>query len=185
MPRTILKNTVRGIGIASVLEVPFAAQATTTINVAAAANLTGPLAAIINQFQTDYSTSGYMVSATYGSTGTLEAQINGTCMGCTPNQPGYDLFLAADTDHPNDLINNYSSSVVAYNSSTPTKFLIDYAVGYLDLYSNTTGVDVSSGLPGGWSKVAIATPGSAPYGDAAASVLANEVQHFVVAGCEG
>jgi molybdate transport system substrate-binding protein len=85
-------------------------------------------------------------------------------------QPGYDLFLAADVDHPNDLINNYPLSVTPYQT-TPSKHLFQYAIGALDLWTNTNGVDVSSGQPAGWSKVAIADPSLAPYGVAAQSVL--------------
>ncbi|MDE2332110.1 MAG: molybdate ABC transporter substrate-binding protein [Bradyrhizobium sp.] len=175
MSRTILKNAVQGIGLASVLAMsPFAAHATTTINVAAAANLTIPFGDIIPNFQNQYASSGYMVSVSYASSSVLESQINGTCSGCTPNQPGYDLFLSADTNHPNDLINNYPSTVYAYNSpTTPAKYLFYYAVGALDLWTNTSGINVSSGLPAGWLKVAIADPSKAPYGVAAQSVLSN------------
>ncbi|MDE2602256.1 MAG: substrate-binding domain-containing protein, partial [Bradyrhizobium sp.] len=152
----------------------FAAHATVTIRVAAEASLAGPVSDIIIQFQRDHAASGYMVTATFGSSSQIESQINGTCSSCTPNQPGYDLFLAADVSRPNDLIANHSSSVVAYNSpATPAKYLIEYAIGALDLWTNTAGIDVSGGLPAGWSKVAIATPGSTPYGDAAQQVLSN------------
>ena len=176
MPGQVLKNAVRGIEIASVLAIcPIVAHAqSVTIRVAADANLVQPLSDIINAFLADHATSNYLITATFGSSTQLESQINGTCPGCTPNQPGYDLFLAADVSHPNDLIANHSSTVVAYNSpATPAKYLIEYAIGALDLYSNTAGIDVSSGLPAGWSKVAIGTPGSASYGDAAQQVLSN------------
>jgi molybdate transport system substrate-binding protein len=144
------------------------------INVAAAANLTTPLATIISQYESHYSAQNYQVVATYASSGLLESQINGTCSGCTPNQPGYDLFLSADTSHPQDLIDNYRSLVYAYNTpTTPAKYMIYYAVGALDLYTNTTGSNVSSGLPSGWSKVGIADPSQAPYGVAAQQVLQN------------
>jgi molybdenum ABC transporter molybdate-binding protein len=145
-----------------------------TIHVAAAANLTVPLAAIISDFQTHYSALNYQVIGTFASSGVLESQINGTCSGCTPNQPGYDLFLSADTEHPQDLIDKYLSLVYAYNTpTTPAKYMIHYVIGELDLYSNTAGVDVSSGLPSGWAKVAIADPSLAPYGVAAQQVLKN------------
>jgi molybdate transport system substrate-binding protein len=143
------------------------AHATTTIKIAAAANLTVPLATIIANFKS--ANPGYDVTAVYDSSGVLEAQINGTCAGgCSANAPGYDLYLAADVDHPKDLIDNYSGSVYSYDSG---KTLINYAIGTLVLYSNTTGVNVSSGLPSGWSHVAIAVPSAAPYGKAAAQVL--------------
>jgi molybdate transport system substrate-binding protein len=154
---------------------PITAHAQTiTIKVAAAANLTGPLANLINDFQALHST--FRVNATYDSSGFLESQINGTCPGCSPsspNVPGYDLFLAADTEHPLDLINHHSSLVAPYNPATPSKFLINYVVGGLELYSNTPGVNVMSGLPSGWTSVAIATPSAAPYGLAAQQVLKN------------
>jgi molybdate transport system substrate-binding protein len=148
---------------------PLAAQATTTIKVAAAANLTVPLTAMIADFKA--ANPGYDVTAVFDSSGVLEGKINGTCTGCsTPNADNFDLFLAADVDHPQDLIDNYSSLVYTYSS---TKQMIHYAIGTLVLYSNTTGVDVSSGLPSGWGTVAIADPPTAPYGHAAEQVLDN------------
>src|SRR5262245_59906790 len=85
------------------------------ISVAAAANLTGPLMAIISDFESHFGSLNYQVVATFGSSGLLESQINGTCSGCTgPNTQGYDLFLSADTSHPQDLITNYMSLVSPY-----------------------------------------------------------------------
>lgn len=168
MPRKTFNNIARGAGIASVLAMSSFAAHATTIKIAAAANLTVPLTAIINDFHA--ANPSYTVTAVFDSSGVLEAQINGTCAGCTPNQPGYDLFLAADVDHPQDLITHYPATVYAYNSP---KQMIHYAIGTLVLYSNTAGVNVSSGLPSGWSHVAIAVPSAAPYGEAARQVLKN------------
>lgn len=169
-----LKKLMMGAAFACLVGTSAQAQ-TVTISVAAAANLTGPLMAIISDFQTHYAALNYQVTATFGSSGLLESQINGTCSGCTPNQPGYDLFLSADISHPQDLITNYSSMVRAYNApATPAKYLIQYVIGQLDLYSNTSGVNVSSGLPAGWAKVAIANPTNAPYGLAGQQVLQNQ-----------
>lgn len=169
-----LKKLLMGAAFAALAGTSAHAQ-TVTISVVAAANLTGPLMAIISDFESHFSAQHYQVTATFAASGTLEAQINGTCTGCTPNQPGYDLFLSADTAHPQDLITSYPSTVFAYNSpATPPKYLIQYVIGELDLYSNTAGIDVSSGLPSGWSKVAIANPANAPYGLAASQVLKNQ-----------
>lgn len=169
MSSKIFNNLARGAGIAAALAMSsVAAHATTTIKIAAAANLTIPLATIIANFKS--ANPGYDVTAVYDSSGVLEAQINGTCAGgCSANAPGYDLYLAADVDHPKDLIDNYSGSVYSYDSG---KTLINYAIGTLVLYSNTTGVNVSSGLPSGWTAAALADPPSAPYGKAAEQVMA-------------
>jgi molybdate transport system substrate-binding protein len=98
-----------------------------------------------------------------GATGTLESQITGG------NALGVDLFLAADTAHPQDLVTNFPTLVVgsAFN----------YAIGTLVFWSNTTNVDVtcatgSCGYNASiYPKVAIANPSTAPYGLAANTLL--------------
>jgi molybdate transport system substrate-binding protein len=98
-----------------------------------------------------------------GATGTLESQITGG------NALGVDLFLAADTAHPQDLVTNFPTLVVgsAFN----------YAIGTLVFWSNTTNVDVtcatgSCGYNASiYPKVAIANPSTAPYGVAANTLL--------------
>jgi molybdate transport system substrate-binding protein len=176
MSRKVFNNLARGAGIAAVLAMSsVAAQATTKIKIAAAANLTIPLQDIMAAFTAAY--PGYEFHTTkFDSSGALEAEINGTCSGCTgPNQAGYDLFLAADTSHPQNLI-DFSGGGLVYPYASGKK-MFHYVIGRLVLYSNTMNVDVSLGLPAGWDAcsgcTAIATPSAAPYGEAARQVLKN------------
>ena len=106
-----------------------------------------------------------------GATATLESNIiNG-------NTAGVDLFLAADTATPQDLLINHFELVASYNSSRrPPLYTFNYAGGLLALLSNTPGVDLSCetgtcGYSSNYSSVAIADPELAPYGVAAQSVL--------------
>jgi ABC-type molybdate transport system substrate-binding protein len=105
------------------------------------------------------------------ATATLESNIiNG-------NTAEVDLFLAADTATPQDLLVNHFALVAPYNSSRrPPLFTFNYAGGLLALLSNTPGVDLSCatgtcGYSRKYSSVAIADPELAPYGVAAQSVL--------------
>jgi molybdate transport system substrate-binding protein len=106
-----------------------------------------------------------------GATATLESNI------ISGNAAGVDLFLAADTATPQDLLINHFGLVAPYNSSRrPPLFTFNYAGGLLALLSNTPGVDLSCatgtcGYSTKYSSVAIADPDLAPYGVAAQSVL--------------
>jgi molybdate transport system substrate-binding protein len=147
-----------------------AAQAQTNINVAVASNFyisgtvgNSPIADLIAAFQTANPGSTVTVVQN-GSTGSLENQITGG------NALGVDLFLAADTAHPQDLFDNHFSLVVG----SP----FNYAIGTLAFYTNTSSVNVTCGAGGScgynstvYPKVAIADPGTAPYGLAANTVL--------------
>ncbi len=106
-----------------------------------------------------------------GATATLESNIiNG-------NAAKVDLFLAADTATPQDLLINHFELVATYNSSKrPPLYTFNYAGGILALLSNKAGVDLSCatgtcGYSTTYSSVAIADPELAPYGVAAQSVL--------------
>jgi len=131
-----------------------------TMKIGVAANFELPLKEIIAAYQNDYSDT---ITYTSASTGSLKSAI---IAGGNANGP-YDLFLAADQASPTDLANNYPSLV---EGSTFT-----YATGYLTLWSNNNSVNISTGLPVGFSAaygpVAIADHISAPYGAAAWAVL--------------
>ena len=106
-----------------------------------------------------------------GATATLEGNIiNG-------NAAEVDLFLAADTATPQDLLVNHFELAAPYNSSMrPPLYTFNYAGGLLALLSNTPGVDLSCktgtcGYSPTYKTVAIADPNLAPYGVAAQSVL--------------
>jgi molybdate transport system substrate-binding protein len=150
---------------------------TTNINLAVASNFYGvppnsAITDIINAFETEY--PSYTVTVVdNGATATLESDIiNGNALKV-------DLFLAADTATPQDLLVNHFNLVAPYNSSyNPPLFTFNYAQGVLALLSNTPGVDISCDAggtcgynPSIYKTVAIADPSLAPYGVAAQSVL--------------
>jgi molybdate transport system substrate-binding protein len=148
------------------------------INLAVASNFYGvppsnsAITDLINAFEMD--NLGYTVTAVdNGATATLESNIiNG-------NSRRVDLFLAADTATPLDLLTNHFQLVTPYNNSFfPALYTFNYATGVLAFLSNTPGVDVSCDTAGtcGYdpkvhSTVAIADPSLAPYGVAAQTVL--------------
>jgi ABC-type molybdate transport system substrate-binding protein len=146
----------------------------TNINLAVASNFYGvppsnsAITDIINAFES--ANPNYTVTVTdNGATSTLESHIiNG-------NQYKVDLFLAADTETPLDLLTNYFDLVTPYNNSyRPPLYTFNYAQGVLAFLGN--GVDVtcatgSCGYNTSYSSVAIADPSLAPYGVAAQSVL--------------
>jgi molybdate transport system substrate-binding protein len=90
-----------------------------------------------------------------------------------------DLFLAADTATPLDLLTNHFILVTTYNNSfTPPLYIFNYAQGLLAILSNEKNVDLSCGTGGTcgydpkvYRTVAIADPSLAPYGVGAQSVL--------------
>jgi molybdate transport system substrate-binding protein len=149
----------------------------TNINLAVASNFYGvppsnsAITDLINAFEA--ANPHYTVTVVdNGATATLASHIiNG-------NELKVDLFLAADTETPQDLLINHFSLVAPYNSSfTPSLYTFNYATGILALLSNTPGVDLSCETgtcgydPNVYSTVAIADPSLAPYGVAAQTVL--------------
>lgn len=118
-------------------------HASTNINLAVASNFFGfppdnsAITDLINAFQAE--NPGYTVTVVdNGATSTLEAHIiNG-------NTLGVDLFLAADTATPLDLLNNHTNLVTPWNfpPSSPKLYIFNYAQGILAFLSNTPGVDV-------------------------------------------
>jgi molybdate transport system substrate-binding protein len=154
----------------------FAWNEPANINLAVASNFYGvppsnsAITDLINAFEA--ANPGYTVTVVdNGATSTLESNIiNG-------NTAGVDLFLAADTATPQDLVVNHFELVAPYNSSRrPALYTFNYAGGILALLSNTPGVNLSCGrgtcgYSSSYSSVAIADPELAPYGVAAQSVL--------------
>lgn len=155
-------------------------QRETNINLAVASNFYGvppsnsAITDLINAFE--MANPGYTVTVVdNGATATLESNIiNG-------DSRKVDLFLAADTATPLDLLTNHFLLVTTYNSSfIPPLYTFNYATGVLAFLSNTTGVDVTCDTGGTcgyvpdpkvYSTVAIADPSLAPYGVAAQTVL--------------
>jgi ABC-type molybdate transport system substrate-binding protein len=154
-------------------------HAKTNINLAVASNFYGfppsnsAITDIVNAFEME--NPGYTVTVVdNGATATLEQHI------IDGNALGVDLFLAADTEHPQDLLTNHFNLVAPYNfpPSSPKLYIFNYAQGILALLSNTPGVDVSCDAGGTcgydknvYSTVGIADPSLAPYGVAAQTVL--------------
>jgi ABC-type molybdate transport system substrate-binding protein len=150
----------------------------TNINLAVASNFYGvppsnsAITDIINAFE-EVNPNYTVTVVDNGATSTLESHIiNG-------NQLRVDLFLAADTETPLDLLTNHFDLVTPYNNSfRPPLYTFNYAQGVLALLSNTPGVDVTCDTGGTcgynlsvYKTVAIADPSLAPYGVAAQSVL--------------
>jgi len=184
MLSTNAKSLMLGAASAAILmSFPFAAYADghvkgTNINLAVASNFYGvppsnsAITDLINAFET--ANPGYTVTVVdNGATATLESNIiNG-------NSRRVDLFLAADTATPLDLLTNHFLLVTPYNNSFfPALYTFNYATGVLAFLSNTPGVDVSCDTSGTcgydpkvYSTVAIADPSLAPYGVAAQTVL--------------
>ena len=148
------------------------------INLAVASNFYGvppsnsAITDIINAFEAE--NPKYTVTVVdNGATATLASHI------INDNTLRVDLFLAADTATPLDLLTNHFDLVAPYNSSfNPPLYTFNYAQGVLALLSNTPDVDVSCDTggtcgynPGVYKTVAIADPSLAPYGVAAQTVL--------------
>jgi len=149
----------------------------TNINLAVASNFYGvppdnsAITDLINAFES--ANPQYTVTVVdNGATATLASHI------IDGNALKVDLFLAADTATPLDLLTNHFALVAPYNSSlTPPLYTFNYATGILALLSNTPGVDLSCETgtcgygPTVYATVAIADPSLAPYGVAAQTVL--------------
>jgi ABC-type molybdate transport system substrate-binding protein len=147
------------------------------INLAVASNFYGvppsnsAITDLINEFEME--NPNYTVTVVdNGATSTLASYI------ISGNKLKVDLFLAADTATPLDLLTNHLKLVTPYNNSfTPPLYTFNYATGILALLSNTPGVDLSCATgtcgynPSVYSAVSIADPSLAPYGVAAQTVL--------------
>ncbi len=127
-----------------------------TVTVAAAANFDPALRALRRAFE---DISGHRLTIVRGSTGKLAAQIL--------NGAPYDVFLAADAERPDRLVD--AGAALAKGRFT-------YAYGRLALWSVTGGVSLEAGgeylRTGRFRHLAIANPDLAPYGRAAWQVLA-------------
>jgi molybdate transport system substrate-binding protein len=121
-------------------------------SVAVAANFTEPAKAIATAFKAK---TGHEAVLSFGSSGQFYAQI-------THGAP-YQVFLSADTERPQKA----EAEGLAVAGS---RFV--YATGRLVLYARPPGVASEQALRAGrFSKLAIADPASAPYGQAAVEAL--------------
>ncbi len=131
----------------------FAVFAETTL-VAVASNFAKPMNEIVNQFE---KTTGHQVKLSLGSTGKFITQIE--------NGAPFEILLAADEEHPQQLIQ--SGYAVAQSQFT-------YALGKLVLWSAIPNLVDAQGqilTQKSFKHLAIADPKLAPYGVAAIETL--------------
>lgn len=125
------------------------------VKVAVAANFTAPIQALAPAFE---QATGHKLVASFGATGQFYAQIN--------NGAPFEVLLSADDSTPAKLENE---------GATVPGSRFTYAIGSLVLWSaNPTYLDGSDAAlkAGQFKHLAIANPKAAPYGLAAAQVLA-------------
>ena len=128
------------------------AKTTASINVAVASNFVIPMRKLVEQYQRNSNT---IVKLSIGSSGSLHAQI--------ANGAPFQLFFSADQQKPKALI---GSGIAARESK------ITYAIGKLRLWTIQANADPLDMLvSGSFSKMALANPSVAPYGEAADAVL--------------
>jgi molybdate transport system substrate-binding protein len=124
------------------------------VKAAVAANFTAAIKRLAPIFEQK---TGHKLIVSSGATGQLFAQIN--------NGAPFDVFLAADDQAPQQLIENG-------NAVAASHFI--YATGRLALWSNTPGYIDGDGKilrSDKFVKLAIANPKAAPYGQAAIETL--------------
>ena len=176
MPALVATAILISSSFAAYAQDPAAARRT-RINLAVASNFFGvpPSNSAITDLITAFEKENpnyRVVVVDNGATATLADHIiNG-------NTRRVDLFLAADTATPLDLLTNHFGLVTTYNNSlTPPLYIFNYAQGLLAILSNVRTVDLSCDTgtcgydPKVYRTVAIADPSLAPYGVAAQSVL--------------
>ncbi|MDN4501639.1 molybdate ABC transporter substrate-binding protein [Alteromonadaceae bacterium BrNp21-10] len=146
--------------ILSVLALSFSSYAKEKLHIAVAANFSAPVKTLAQLFELQCECS---VLVTSGSTGMLFAQI--------VNGAPYDIFLAANSQHPLQL--QQQQLIVEGSRFT-------YAVGQLVWWQPQGGADVSEvskvneASVRQWQQpLALANPKLAPYGVAAAKTLAH------------
>lgn len=147
------------IGIATTLSFP-SAHAATSITVAATPAMANTLADIVSDFQNQYSTSGYSVAVAVDlDVNIRDAVVSGGAMG------PYDIFLSESALLPLQLL-------LKYPTLAPGP-VFPYARDTLVLYSSSTSVDISAGLPSSGVKAfALPDPKTLdPWGVAAGQVI--------------
>jgi molybdate transport system substrate-binding protein len=138
----------------AVFAAPIAAQAG-DVQVAVAANFTGPMQVIVPIFEREM---GHKAVASYGATGKFYAQI--------VNGAPFEVLLAADDETPARLEREMQAV-------PGTRFT--YAIGKLVLWSADPKLIDAQGeilKKGGFKHIALANPKTAPYGAAAMQVIA-------------
>ena len=124
------------------------------VQVAVAANFTGPMQVIVPLFERD---TGHKAVLSFGATGKFHAQV--------VNGAPFEVLLAADDETPARLVKD--GHAVA---GTPS----NYAIGTLVLWSAKPDFVDGKGeilKKGGFRHLAIANPKTAPYGSAALQAM--------------
>ncbi len=146
-----------------------------SIRIAAAANLSDVLPKIIDGYEAtliDKDLPAQTIDVTYASSGKLYAQIKAGAP--------YDIFLSANQAFPatlyQDNLANNRESTAAIDNQYATPFT--YTQGQLALYSTTKAIDTLNAVDlvevltaQGDSKITIANPDLAPYGESAKAYL--------------
>lgn len=140
-----------------------------TLRIAAAANLSDVLPAIIKGYQANKATSAPNIDVTYASSGKLYAQI-------VAGAP-YDVFLSANQDFPAKL-----AATMPNKEQNQQPFT--YARGQLALYSVTQPINTTKNATLAamlnaqpTSTITIANPELAPYGASAKAYLQDQQQY--------
>jgi molybdate transport system substrate-binding protein len=135
------------------------------VTVAVAANFAGPMARIAEDFR---AATGHVVKVSAGATGKFYSQI-------TTGGAPFEVLLSADDETPRRLV--AEGRAVAGSQFT-------YAIGQLVLWSARPGLVDDQGAvlaSGRFSRLAIANPKTAPYGQAAVEVLQARGLHAALA----
>ncbi|WP_195732711.1 molybdate ABC transporter substrate-binding protein [Glaciecola sp. MH2013] len=122
-------------------------------HIAVASNFIKPMTLLAQDFENK---SGHTLTISYASSGKIYAQII--------HGAPFDVFLSADQEKPKQL---------AEKQLIHSNFHITYAIGKLVLWSNTVGHEspIERLQSNQYSKLALANPKFAPYGQAAVAVL--------------
>ena len=139
-----------------------------TLRIAAAANLSDVLPEIIAGYKTDKNLPAQEIEVTYASSGKLYAQI----ISGAP----YDIFLSANQEFPAKLAKEKLDNLKSADITTYPPFT--YTQGQLALYSTTKSLQGLNPTAlnkllttGSDSKITIANPELAPYGQSAQAYL--------------
>ena len=139
-----------------------------TLRIAAAANLSDVLPEIIAGYKTDKNLPTQEIEVTYASSGKLYAQI----ISGAP----YDIFLSANQEFPAKLAKEKLDNLKSADKTTYHPFT--YTQGQLALYSTTKSLQGLNPTAlnellttGSDSKITIANPELAPYGQSAQAYL--------------
>jgi len=139
-----------------------------TLRIAAAANLSDVLPEIIAAYKTDKNLPAQEIEVTYASSGKLYAQI----ISGAP----YDIFLSANQEFPAKLAKEKLDNLKSVDKTTYQPFT--YTQGQLALYSTTKSLQGLNPtalnellMNESDSKITIANPELAPYGQSAQAYL--------------